>query len=49
VRAFLTVFICGLPAIWISAVFMGMFFLLFLVLMPNEGKAADDINGVGTA
>jgi hypothetical protein len=27
--------------ICISAVFTGMFFLLFLILMPHEGKATE--------
>lgn len=31
--------------IWISTVFTGIFFLLFLILMPREGKDADDISG----
>ena len=34
--------------IWISAVFTGMFFILFLILMPREGKAVDDFTGTRT-
>jgi hypothetical protein len=35
--------------IWISAVFTGTFFMLFLILMPREGRAGDEIYGARTA
>ena len=35
--------------IWLSAALTGMFFLLFLILMPREGKAVEEISGAGAA